>query len=52
MSLLGYRNLSWTVTLKPVMCLTDACSRSDEVLQRHMMSEEGLKSHQAVTKEE
>lgn len=32
------------------MCLTDACLGSDEVLQQHMMPEEGLKSHQAVTK--
>lgn len=34
------------------MCLTDACLGSDEVLQRRMMPEEGLKSQQAVTKEE
>lgn len=34
------------------MCLTDACLGSDEVLQKHMMPEEGLRSHQAVRKEE
>lgn len=34
------------------MCLPDACLGSDEVLQKRMMPEEGLKSHQAVTEEE
>lgn len=34
------------------MCLTDACLGSDEVPQKHMMPEGGLKSQQAVIKEE
>lgn len=48
--LTGLQEFELSVTLEPVMCLADACLGSDEVLQRHMMPEEGLKSHQAVRK--
>lgn len=51
MDLLGYRNLSWLVTLESVMCLADALLGFNEVLQKHEMPEGGLESHKAVTKE-
>lgn len=51
MDLLGYRNLSWLITLEPVMYLADALLGFDEVLQKHEMPKGGLESHKVVTKE-
>lgn len=44
MDLLGNRNLSWPVMLEPMMCSTDACLDSGEVLHKHVKPE-GLESH-------